>query len=68
MKKTTVFLDEELISEAMEETGAASQRAVIEAGLRLLIRNQRRRALIQDLGTFDLALTRDELEEMRDAE
>ena len=55
MKKTTVVIDEELL------------KAAIEAGLRSLGRNCNREALQKELGTFEIDLTLDELERLRNA-
>ena len=55
MKKTTVVIDEELL------------KAAIEAGLRSLVRNCNREALRKEWGTFEIDLTLDELERLRNA-
>ncbi|OQX07541.1 MAG: hypothetical protein BWK76_24685 [Desulfobulbaceae bacterium A2] len=54
--KTTVVLNSRELAEAMEAAGARTKREAIEAGLRLLISESRRRLLRRDLGTFDLDL------------
>jgi Arc/MetJ family transcription regulator len=36
--RTNIELDEELVSEAMRSTGARTKKAVVEAGLRLLVK------------------------------
>ena len=68
MKKTTVFIDEKLLEQAIEITGTRSKREAIEKGLRALIRQYNREAFREDLGTFDIDLTLDELEHLRNAE
>lgn len=68
MGKTTVQIDERLLEEAMKATGAKTKKEAIEAGLRSLVRNKNREALRKELGTFDLDLTLNELERMRNAE
>lgn len=68
MGKTTVQIDEHLLEEAMKATGAKTKKQAIEAGLRSLVRNKNREALRKELGTFDLDLTLNELERMRNAE
>ena len=66
MAKTTVVIDDELISEAMKASGARTKREVITIGLQELIRKENLEALRQELGTFDLALSLEELEKLRD--
>lgn len=66
MSKTTVVIDEDLIKEAMQASGARSKKEAIEKGLRLLVKGRNREALRKELGTFDLELTLDELEQLRD--
>ena len=65
MAKTTVFIDDELIEEAMKVSGVKTKKQVIAAGLRELIRRENLEALRRELGTFDLALSLDELEKLR---
>ena len=67
MKKTTVVVDENLLKEAMEAVGARSKREAIEKGLRFLVRWHNRAALRRELGTFEMDLTLEELERLRDA-
>jgi Arc/MetJ family transcription regulator len=43
--RTTLNLDEHLVKQALEETGAASKTEVIEMGLRLLLEREARRRL-----------------------
>ncbi|MCX5814383.1 MAG: type II toxin-antitoxin system VapB family antitoxin [Proteobacteria bacterium] len=66
MFKTTVVLDEDLLKEAVEVTGARSKKEAIEKGLKLLVREHNKAALRDELGTFDLDLTPKELERLRD--
>lgn len=66
MGKTTVVVDDALLQRAIEATGARSKRAVIEAGLRALVRQHNREALRRELGTFEIDLTLAELERLRD--
>ena len=68
MKKTTVALDEELLRKAIAATGARSKKEAIEKGLRFLVREHNREALRNELGTFEIDLTPDELENLRHAE
>jgi Arc/MetJ family transcription regulator len=68
MRKTTVQIDEFLLAEAIKAIGAKTQREAIEAGLKYLVQRKNREALRQELGTFDIELTLDELERLRNAE
>jgi len=67
MRKTTVQIDESLLAEAIKATGAKTKKEAIEAGLRYLVQRKNREALRQELGTFDIDLTLEELESMRNA-
>lgn len=66
MAKTTVIIDDELLDEAMKVTGARTKRQVITAGLKELIHKKNLEAFRQELGTFDLGLSLEELEKLRD--
>ncbi|MGA1844852.1 MAG: type II toxin-antitoxin system VapB family antitoxin [bacterium] len=68
MKKTTVFIDEELLKNAIKVIQARSKKEAIEEGLKALIRQHNREALLKELGTFDMDLTLDELERLRNDE
>jgi Arc/MetJ family transcription regulator len=68
MRKTTVQIDESLLAEAIKATGAKTKKEAIEAGLKYLVQRKNREALRQELGTFDIDLTLDELERLRNAE
>jgi Arc/MetJ family transcription regulator len=68
MSKTTVEINETLLKDAIKAIGARTKKEAIEAGLRVLVRKQNREALRKELGTFDMDLTLDQLEGMRDAE
>jgi Arc/MetJ family transcription regulator len=63
-----VFIDEDLLAEAIKLTGAKTRRQVITAGLRELVRMHHRKAFARELGTFDLDLTIEELKELRNAD
>jgi Arc/MetJ family transcription regulator len=67
MRKTTVLIDENLLAEAIQIIGARTKKEAIEAGLRSLIERHNREALRKELGTFDIDLTIDELERLRNA-
>jgi len=68
MGKTTVVIDEKLLKDAVEVIGARSKKEAIEAGLRALVREYNREALRRELGTFEIELTLDELEQLRNVE
>ncbi|ODS34646.1 MAG: transcription regulator of the Arc/MetJ class [Candidatus Scalindua rubra] len=65
MGKTTVFLDDDLIKEALKATNLKTKREVIEEGLKELIRKRSQERLRQELGTYDIDLTLKELERLR---
>lgn len=67
MKKTTVMIDELLLEEAKKAVGVRSIREVIEIGLNALVRQSNRKALRKELGTYDIDLTPEELEALRNA-
>ncbi len=67
MGKTTVVLDDKLMEEALRATRLKTKREVIEEGLRELIRKKNRELLRQELGTYDIDLTIEELERLRSA-
>jgi len=68
MGKTTVQIDGTLLDEAVRAIGAKTKREAIEAGLKALVQRHNRDALRKELGTFDIELTLDELERLRNAE
>ena len=68
MKKTTVLIDEQLLKEAMEAVGAKTKKEAIRAGLEALVRHHHRESLQKELGTFELDLSLEELEKLRNAE
>jgi len=65
MGKTTVFVDETLIEEALKASNLKTKREVIELGLRELVSKKNRELLRQELGTFDIDLSLDELKRRR---
>lgn len=67
MKKTTVLINEQLLEEAKKAVGAQSIREVIEIGLHSLVRQFNREALRKELGTYDIDLTHEDLEALRNA-
>ena len=68
MGKTTVVIDNNLLKAAIEVTKAKSIREVIEKGLIELVHKKNIEALRKELGTFDLDLTLEKLDEIRKAE
>ncbi len=65
MAKTTVIIEDKLLDEAMKVSGAKTKKEVINTGLKELVRLKNLEALRQELGTFDLALSLEELEKLR---
>jgi len=65
LHRTTVEIDEELLVNAVKISGAKSKRMAIENGLRELIRSISKEKLKEELGTFDLDLTADDLDVLR---
>ncbi len=65
MGKTTVFIDDILINEALKVTNLKTKKEVIEAGLRELVRKRNRELLRQELGSFEIDLSLEELEKRR---
>jgi Arc/MetJ family transcription regulator len=68
MRKTTVYIDEELLKQAIDAIGARSKKDAIEAGLRSLVHQRNRETLRKELGTFEIEMTLEQLEELRRAE
>ena len=68
MKKTTVLIDERLLKQAMQATGAKTKREAIKAGLEVLVRHYQRESLQKELGTYDLDLNLEKLIRLRNAE
>jgi len=65
MGKTTIVIDETLIKEALRVTNLKTKKAVIEKGLKELLRIKNRELLKQELGTFDIDLSLEELKKRR---
>ena len=68
MAKTTVIIDDKLLDEAMRVSGAKTKKQVITTGLQELIRRKNLEALRQELGTFDLAISLEDLEKLRNGQ
>ncbi|MEW6187925.1 MAG: type II toxin-antitoxin system VapB family antitoxin [Thermodesulfobacteriota bacterium] len=67
MRKTTVLINEHLLEEAKKAVGVKSIREVIETALHTLVRQSNRDALRKELGTYDIDLTIEDLEALRNA-
>jgi Arc/MetJ family transcription regulator len=65
MSKTTVFINDSLINEALKVSNLKTKKEVIEAGLRELVRRRNRELLRQELGSFDIDLSLEELKKRR---
>ena len=63
--KTTVVIDDDLLRDAIKATGVRTKREAIELGLRELVRIRNLKALKEELGTYDLDLSPEELERLR---
>lgn len=68
MGKTTVVIDDNLINTALQVTQLKTKKAVIEEGLREIIRKKNREILRKELGTFDLDITLESLYKDREDE
>ena len=65
MKKTTVFVDEAHEELAIRASKLRTKKAVIEAGLKELVRKKNRDLLRGELGTYDIDLSLNELKKRR---
>lgn len=65
MGKTTVFIDDKLLESAIKVTKARSKKEAIEKGLKELVHKKNIEALRKELGTFDIDLTLEKLNESR---
>jgi len=65
MRKTTVVIDEQLLAQAIQAAGARSKKEAIEAGLKTLIKHRNREALRRELGTFEIDINLNDLEQLR---
>ena len=68
MAKTTVDIDERLLREARDVTHLKTKKAIIERGIRELLRMNNQRILKQELGSFEIDLSLDELKKRRSEE
>lgn len=65
MGKTTVFIDNKLLENAIKVTKAKSIKEAIEKGLKELVHKKNIEALRNELGTYDLDLTLEKLDKLR---
>lgn len=65
MGKTTVELDETLLQKAKEAIGSRTKKETIETALQELVKRHQRELLIQEMGTYDLDLTQEDIDKMR---
>lgn len=68
MVRTNIVLDDQLVSEAMRATGLRTKRAVVEAGLRLLLQVKSQASIRRLRGQVDWEGDLDSLRERRIAE
>jgi Arc/MetJ family transcription regulator len=61
--RTNIEIDDELMADAMRESGLPTKKAVVEAGLRALIDRTRRKKLLDAFGKYPWE---GDLHEMRD--
>jgi Arc/MetJ family transcription regulator len=64
--KTTLEIDEKLLSEAMRLTGRDTMKSTVELALTELVAEKRREALAQRIMDGDLSLTLEDLGKMRE--
>lgn len=64
--KTTLEIDEKLLSEAMRLTGQETMKSTVELALKELVAEKRREALAQRIMNGDLLLTLEDLENIRE--
>jgi len=61
MKHTSLYIDEELLTEASRVLGTTGPTPTVRAALEEVVRRQR----LESLASWDLALTPEELDELR---
>ena len=67
MARTTLEIDDALLDAAVRASGSKTKTEAIETALRELIRARERERLRQELGTFELDLTLEQLRRQRRA-
>ncbi|MBI2918694.1 MAG: type II toxin-antitoxin system VapB family antitoxin [Chloroflexi bacterium] len=63
--RITLVIDDALLAADMKAAGVRTKRQAIEAGLRELVRQKNLQSLQEELGTYDLELSLEELERLR---
>jgi len=66
--RTTLEIDDELLTEAGKLSGKKTKRAIVEEALREYVRHRRLEQLAAMMGTLGLDFGLEDLEHMRDAE
>ncbi|MBI4201936.1 MAG: type II toxin-antitoxin system VapB family antitoxin [Chloroflexi bacterium] len=64
--RRTVVIDDKLLEEARKEFGTKGIRETIETAMKEAIRKRKLERVRRSLGTWDLGLTAEELEKMRE--
>jgi Arc/MetJ family transcription regulator len=65
--RTTLDIEESILTEAIHVTGASSKKRAVEIALHEYVRMKRRQELIHRIGTYvDFDLTLEELGKLRD--
>ena len=62
--RTTLDIDQKLLSRAMKVSGMTTKKAAVEAGLNELVRKKLREELVLMAGKTDLAISHKDLERM----
>jgi len=68
MGKTTVFIDDILLENAIKAVKAKSKKEAIEKGLKELVHKKNIQTLRSELGTYDLDLTLEKLDRSREGQ
>lgn len=63
--KITTYINQHLLKQALRETGAHSQREVIETGLRNLLADVKRRSFVRDFDNLRLNFSLKDLKKRR---
>ncbi|MDR5696056.1 MAG: type II toxin-antitoxin system VapB family antitoxin [Armatimonadota bacterium] len=63
--RTTIDVDKDLLQEAMKLANVKTKKKAISLALSEFVRTKRLERLASRVGTFELSLTRDDLERMR---
>ena len=63
--RTNIEIDDQLMAEAMEATGATTKRATVEEALKTVVRRHRQRRILDLVGRLDWDGDLDQMREMR---